>query len=197
MKTKNKSGRYLLLAAFLIAILVPVTRQQLKARDYIQALAPGVMLEAVRHRPGPLFRDTRVLLLGYSDQGATGVVMGEPLAQGFARYQEPPAVDPAIVMERFPDSDVFWGGPVALAEPYRILLDPGALSFTMVAPDSPETTGVLSPIAHSPIYMGYAGWSPGQLENELRRGDWKVKALSRHELLVLLHKEQRKQENKS
>lgn len=197
MKTKNKSGRYLLLAAFLIAVLVPVTRQQLKARDYIQALAPGVILEAVRHRPGPLFRDTRVLLLGYSEQGATGVVMDEPLQQGFARYQEPPAIDPAIIMEKFPDSEFFWGGPVALAEPYRLLLDPGALSFTMVAPDLSETAGMGSHSYLSPIFLGYAGWSPGQLENELRRGDWNVKALSRQELLALLHKEQLKQENKS
>ena len=82
MKRKKRTGRYLLLAAFLVSVAVPVIRHQLKSRDYIQALAPGVMLEAVNLHHRGLFRNTRVLLLGYSAAGATGVVVGEPFRMG-------------------------------------------------------------------------------------------------------------------
>ena len=55
------------------------------------------------------------------------------------------------------------------------------MSFTMVTPHVPLTEGLLPG-----IYHGYAGWSPGQLENEIRQGSWQVKALSGSQRLALL-----------
>lgn len=168
-KKRRHGSRRLIIAALLIAITVPVTRHYLKAHHYIESLGPGEVLEAVpRYNPG-LFKNTRVLLLSYSPGGATGVVLNEPLPAGLGRYPEPPS----LTLPDVPSTSLHWGGPVALSQPYRVMLDSineqRTVSFTMVDITTPLADGV-----SDRVYMGYTGWSAGQLEREIRQRGWRL-----------------------
>ena len=169
----KSSGRYLLLLACVVAIAVPVTRHYVKSHHYLGLLNGGVLLESVDRYHRDLFRDTRILLTAYSEQGAMGVVINTPLPEALSRYPEKPAVNP---LDEYEHTQVYWGGPVELTTPYSLLLDPGGSTFTMIAPKASL------PI----IYFGYSGWAAGQLEQEIRRGRWRVSTLNAEQLLGLL-----------
>lgn len=141
------------------------------------APAPGMLLVASPALTDPNFADTVVLLLD-TDDGALGLVLNQP---------SPVAV--ADVLESWGDvvaepEVLFRGGPVS---------PEGALAVGVLrsSEDVPvgfrEVTGRLGLVdLDTPVelvdgsltglrvFAGYAGWSEGQLEGEISRGDWYV-----------------------
>lgn len=120
----------------------------------------------------PNFRRTVVLIGHHDDQGAVGVVLNQPLAVS-VRDAVPPLgelVDP--------DERLFDGGPV---EPASVVVladffDPskaevlalGSIGFLPPQADD----DIASTIRRARVYAGYAGWGPGQLEDELEEESW-------------------------
>ncbi len=139
-------------------------------------LGVGDVLVAMRELPDPNFRDTVVLLTHYDSQGTIGVILNRqstlPLSRVF-----PEAKDPKRQHET-----IFQGGPVtptgitALAATHAkvegatkildgiyLLNDAKLLDKWLAAPGGNNDLR---------IYMGYAGWAPGQLEHEVKLGSW-------------------------
>ena len=139
----------------------------------------GKLLVALPPLVDENFDRTVVLLLEHTDEGALGVVLNRPgqhdvaeLLGAWAPLAAPPAV-------------VFGGGPVEreaviglaravapatpASEHWAPVLDQLGTVDLSADPDEiqPHPDAVR-------LFAGYAGWGPGQLENELAAGAWVV-----------------------
>jgi putative transcriptional regulator len=124
----------------------------------------------------PNFAKTVVLLCDYSPDGAFGLVLNRPtdMAASAMVRLEPPIVDGN-------DMPLWIGGPV---EPQRgwILLseEPAAAEFKLIRDGLYLSTSqhllrdVLQthPAPRARVIAGYAGWGPGQLDQELAASSW-------------------------
>jgi putative transcriptional regulator len=138
-------------------------------------LAPGFLI-AVPHLLDPNFRQSVVLLLQQSDQGAMGVVINHEsslLLKDLCR-------DHDIVYAGDPEKRVRKGGPV---HPEQGLVLYGAEhrdpegQHVLDGLHVSASRGTLSRLCHEgrsrfQCYSGYAGWGPGQLEQEISEGAW-------------------------
>ncbi len=122
----------------------------------------------------PNFRHTVVLLGEHDASGAVGVVLN--------RRIETTVADAVPLLAELvpPDETLFEGGPVApdqvalLAEVARpgVLDVPVLGSVGFLTGDVPDA---LRPaVLRARVFLGHAGWGPGQLEAELEQGSWIV-----------------------
>lgn len=125
-----------------------------------------------------MFHRSVILMLHHDDGGAQGVVLNKPLSAqvdsvlpGWQRVVTAPPV-------------LFQGGPVSTTSALGLVTVPGDEpeplgvkrlfgSIGLVDLDVP-TPVVAAELAGLRIFAGYSGWESGQLENEVRRGDWYV-----------------------
>ena len=137
----------------------------------------GRLLVATPALADPNFDRAVVLLLDHDDEGSLGVVLNRPtpvvvsdILESWATLTGEPGV-------------VFQGGPVSLDSALGVAVipgDEGPLGWRRVygaiglvdleAP--PELLGAA--LGSLRIFAGYAGWGPGQLEDELNEGAWYV-----------------------
>jgi putative transcriptional regulator len=117
------------------------------------------------------------MLLHHDAEGAQGVVLNRPLG---ARVDavlpdwQPHVTSPSVLFE---------GGPVGLDSALGIVTVPGEAEpmgvkrlfggVALVDLDTPPEL-VIPEVAGLRIFAGYAGWSPGQLEEEVSTGSWYV-----------------------
>jgi putative transcriptional regulator len=122
----------------------------------------------------PNFARTVVLLIDYDRDGAFGLIIDRPTRHTLAELW------PEIV--GLEDDSVYFGGPVF----------PNRLLFMLRSKDAPLGMRQVIPGVHLGsdelilkliiakgeeefrTYAGYSGWGPGQLDNEIARGDWHV-----------------------
>jgi len=147
-------------------------------------LAPAMLLAAPR-LGDPNFERTVVVLGKHEPGGALGwVVNGTPVAPVAELLQASGLVPPGVVLPTTPSfrATARLGGPVAPQSgwvlyrsgggPVASAIDMGA---GLAATGDPEALGVLmrgGPPREFRLLLGYAGWGPGQLENEMRAGVW-------------------------
>lgn len=140
--------------------------------------ATGRLLVATPRTGGKIFRRSVVLVLQHDEDGAQGVVLNHPL------HAPVSAVLPSWHDYVTHPSHVFQGGPVALDSALGLVTVPGdrkqptgvRLLFGgtgLVDLDVPPSV-VMPGLAGLRIFAGYAGWSEGQLEQEIRDGGWYV-----------------------
>lgn len=136
----------------------------------------GKLLVASRQLQGPAFAETVILLIHYEETGAMGLIVNRPTALTPSTALQG---SPALAEYRGP---LYLGGPV---EQRRVLAlvrseQPPATAATVfagvhVAPLSAELlAGAATDASRLRMYMGYAGWGPGQLDAELALGSWHV-----------------------
>ncbi|MDQ1614401.1 MAG: putative transcriptional regulator [Actinomycetota bacterium] len=135
----------------------------------------GRLLVAAPALGDPNFARTVVLLLDHTDDGALGVVINRPT------LVEVGSVLPSWQPFTNQPGVLFQGGPVALDSALGLAVVPGddepvgwrrvVDHLGLVDLDTPpEILGV----DRLRIFAGYAGWGPGQLENEMAEGAWYV-----------------------
>lgn len=140
--------------------------------------ATGKLLVATARTGGAVFRRSVVLVLQHSDDGAQGVILNHPLRAPVS------AVLPSWQDYVTDPPNVFQGGPVALDSALGLVTVPGDLREPMgvrrlfgglglVDLDTPPVV-VMPGVAGLRIFAGYAGWSEGQLEQEIGEGGWYV-----------------------
>ena len=132
----------------------------------------------------PFFNHTVVLLVDHRDDGSLGFVVNRPADLGFREILSQIGIDGGG--KEPPDSPVMLGGPVA-PETGWIIFDPtegeapdeGVLEVTadLAVSANPDMLEHIARGDGPPTHMmmlGYAGWGPGQLDQEIRDGSWIV-----------------------
>jgi putative transcriptional regulator len=129
----------------------------------------GSLLVAAPVLSDPNFHRTVVLVAEHGDEGAMGLVLNRP--SGTPVGEALPELT-GIAGEEQP---VYVGGPVATGSVLAIaeLDDPSDASELLFGSvgfvQEPEV-----PVQRGRVFVGYAGWSAGQLEAELEEESWLV-----------------------
>jgi len=137
--------------------------------------ARGNLLVATELVRGDIFVQTVVLLLHYDDTGAMGLVVNRPTELGMDEL----VVDDDALSGY--SGAIYWGGPVQMNS-LRALMHtdkaPGGAerivdSVYLVSIDD-VLTNALQDVPGLRLFIGFAGWDPGQLDHEMARGSWHV-----------------------
>lgn len=186
----KKRHKLLLVLAILIMIAVPITRNKLKGEYYLANLHSGVILEATPNNRGPLFKHSKILIIDYLPLGATGVVLGETIAQGIQRYQSRPASPQrenriqALEKQQGFGEPVFWGGPVAQNHLFNVQYQTNTGKVSLNNVNQAEALQNKDTIVA--LFSGYTGWGENQLANEIRKGRWRIYPASSEQITDLL-----------
>ncbi len=139
-----------------------------------QALA-GSLLLAHPSMKDQNFRRAVVLLSAHDANGAMGVVLNRPLGKKLGELTTDFALGPLATVP------IFTGGPV---QTEQLLLcgwklhEDGSGFQLMFGIDPARAAELLSePRTQLRAFLGYSGWTGGQLENELKHNAWVVSPL--------------------
>lgn len=136
----------------------------------------GQFLVASAHLKDPNFFRTVVLMVQHDEAGALGLILNRPTGRTVRDALKLVAEEPSPC-----DDEIFLGGPVR---------GPIAIVHTDEERGNVEIlTGAYYTIedelvnellqqqnSRRRVFVGYSGWAPGQLENELDAGGWQVAA---------------------
>jgi len=133
-------------------------------------LGQGCLLVASPELGDPSFARSVVFVLSHGAEGSFGLVLNRPLDVTLEAVLEAPGAGASSV-------PVLRGGPVQ-PELLQFLCDGGAGSVLSpgiaVGGELDELLALAREGRPVRAYSGYAGWSGGQLERELREGSWVV-----------------------
>lgn len=157
----------------------------------------GQFLVAMPDMGDDRFKDTVIYVVGHSDEGAMGLVVNQPLEDvSFADIIEQLGVTSGKDAIRLPstvrDREVLRGGPMQRGRGF-VLHSPDYFHAdnTLEVTDEVCLTATLDILkamafgkepAEATFALGYCGWAPGQLENELGLNGWLTVPYS-HDLL--------------
>jgi putative transcriptional regulator len=142
------------------------------------ALGVGKLLVVPRNSPDPNFADSVVLLIRYAEDGTVGLMITRQTKLPVSRV-----LHDLKGSSKYPDA-VYAGGPVQIEAVHALLQSPAGphdsthlfgnvyLLSTKVELEKELAAGKGSKELR--IYLGYCGWSRGQLENEVNRGGWYI-----------------------
>lgn len=132
----------------------------------------GDILVAAPFLTDPSFRRTVVYLLQHDEDGSAGVIVNRRFDGSLAGLDLPEwLLDTAVLHEGGPvagDSLLALAATSAVPAPVRRAAGP---DVCVVDLDQLSGVPAFAPVA---LFVGYAGWSPGQLAGELARHDWLV-----------------------
>ena len=170
-------------AAVLVLVAASAGRGTAAAATAAQGPASlaGQLLVAAEQMGDPRFARTVVFMVQHDRSGALGLVVNRP-------FRELPI---AILLERLGEDAkgatgtirVHYGGPVEPGRAFVLHTVEYATDGTLVIGGGIAVTAqpeILRDIAagsgprRSLLAFGHAGWAPGQLEDEIARGDWHI-----------------------
>ncbi len=151
-------------------------------------MKPSILIASPQMRD-TFFEKTVILLWHHDDDGAVGVVVNRPLDQALPDVIVAPE---GVDLTPYRDAKVAWGGPVDTATgtvvARRAMPEDEGWSIEThpsVASDAAPTSRVIGVTrsldqllslirAREPfiLCLGYAGWGPGQLDDEVASGAW-------------------------
>ena len=139
----------------------------------------GQLLVAMPTMPDPRFERSVIYLCAHSEEGAMGIVVNKPLESlSFSELLEQLEIETDSVDNSIM---VHFGGPVEAARGFVLHSADYVHDATMMVDDEfalTATVDVLKALAegdgpqHSLLALGYAGWAPGQLDEEIQNNGW-------------------------
>lgn len=139
----------------------------------VTTLKAGILLLAEPFMQDPNFARTAILLCEYSEKGAFGLILNQAFPLSLSQILDykgnfnapvriggPCERDSLHFVHRYADlpdaipliDDLFWGGD------YALLKD-------LISGNEIDAADFL-------FFIGYAGWTEGQLDEEFKEGDW-------------------------
>ena len=147
----------------------------------------------------PFFSRALIYIAEHNEHGALGLIVNRPMEINLATLFEKIAVplEPADAI-RLGRQPVLFGGPVQTERGFVLHRPVGKWQSTLaVTPDVGLTSSrdVLLAIASQSqpgemlVTLGYSGWGPGQIEQELAQNAWLSVPASSHILFALPYEE--------
>ena len=140
-----------------------------------QRPAKGKLLVATELVGGDFFTQTVVLLLHYDSDGAMGIVVNRPTEV------EPQELLDDVEPTAGYSGPIYWGGPVQMNSLRALLRTDTPPSGGEAIVGSVHQVPIDDALKIAPadssslrLFIGYAGWAAGQLDNEMARGSWHV-----------------------
>ena len=127
----------------------------------------------------PNFARTVTLIAEHNDQGALGVIVNRPLDMNLAALFD--RIDLPIEDAETAGQPVYFGGPVQTDRGFVLHRPAGEWHSSLAIGDDAALTSskdILQSVGSGGgpeevlVTLGYAGWSPGQLEQELAQNAW-------------------------
>jgi putative transcriptional regulator len=139
------------------------------------APARGRLLVATRELQDPNFAETVILIIEHDEGGTLGVVINRP------SQVRPADLFPRLAGARDYQGRLYYGGPIALLNAFALIRAVQPPRDAEHVFDNVYASGSLTVLADNPgseervrLYMGHAGWAPGQLDAEIAWGSWQV-----------------------
>jgi putative transcriptional regulator len=139
----------------------------------------GQLLVSTSEMKDPRFADSVVYLIKHSDEGAFGLIINKPVAKGtFSEVLKGFGVDG---QGNKGEIVVHYGGPVSREQGFILHSDEKLLDSSTLVKDGIAVTADVNMVQmlaagtgprQALLIMGYAGWAPGQLENEIKAASW-------------------------
>ncbi|WP_371170371.1 YqgE/AlgH family protein [Aliiroseovarius sp. 2305UL8-7] len=152
----------------------------MSATDDITMDLSGKLLIAMPGMGDPRFEHSVVFMCAHSPEGAMGLIINKPAPEvSLGDILSQLDIDASSITKA---TEVFFGGPVEGGRGF--ILHSGEYNndgSTMKVDDEfsmTATRDILEAMAHGEgpadclAALGYAGWSPGQLEDELQQNAW-------------------------
>jgi putative transcriptional regulator len=149
----------------------------------VMNLVPGILI-AMPKLVDPDFRRTVVVVVQHDDEGSVGLVLNRPTSHRCSAVAESLDISWDFGEARF----ISVGGPV---EPQSLwIVHSNELRFKetieigsqLAVSRSEQALRHICEVGENRIkmFVGYAGWGPGQLEQEIRAGAWLTTGLTDH-----------------
>jgi len=173
IKTRHSHSRVRLSCLFILALMAtslfaaPLPQNQLKK---------GMLLIATKNLAGTSFQETVILITKYSKYGAMGLAINKPSARTTSE------LFPTLKSSDIPDK-LHLGGPInqkamllliKSVNPHEIQTVIENVYFISGKRALKKMMKNIAPTDTVRTFAGYSGWSPGQLETELKNGYWKI-----------------------
>jgi putative transcriptional regulator len=127
----------------------------------------------------PNFAGTLTYICDHGDQGALGVVVNRPIELNLESLFSQIGLD--LSDEHLKQEPVYYGGPVQVERGFVLHRPVGTWGSTLSVNDRVGLTtskDILEATARRDgptdilVTLGYAGWGPGQLEDEIKQNAW-------------------------
>jgi len=166
----------LLIAALLFGNWPTVILADTPVQTLRQSSSQSFLLVASRKLTHPWFRETVILITQIAHQGPFGIIINRP--QDITLDKILPEYPAARNFKLFAGGPVNTGQAFYLFRSAETVTGPLKVSEHLYLADGKSLLGELlnGSRAHTGLRVvnGLAGWAPGQLENEIARGDWYV-----------------------
>ena len=192
LKNRSHSLALIILIFFMVSVAVHFVRAEasgfsspkqtsgLKSPEEFSSeskLSKGKFLVASRDMKDTRFSRSVILLISYDSKGAMGLIINRPSQVKLAK------VLPEIKGIR-PSDTMYFGGPVE-GHRLQILIRSGVnhrgsyhiFGDIYVSADRKVLQRMINRKVSGEefhVYVGYAGWAPGQLEKEVLKGGWHI-----------------------
>ena len=136
-------------------------------------------LIAMTNMEDPHFSRTLTYICEHNDQGALGVVVNRPIDMTLQSLFE--RLSLTLGDGEFADAPIYFGGPVQTDRGFVLHEPQGNWQSTLrvreaigltTSKDILEAVGRGDGPSRMLVTLGYAGWSPGQLEHEISQNAW-------------------------
>ena len=135
-------------------------------------------LIAMPNMADPYFAKTLTYICEHNDQGALGLVVNRPIDMTLQSLFERLSLQ--MTDAKLSEAPIYFGGPVQTDRGFVLHEPAGNWQSTLRVRDIGLTTSkdILEAVARGEgparmlVTLGYAGWSPGQLEHELSQNAW-------------------------
>ncbi len=127
----------------------------------------------------PYFSNSLVYVCEHNENGALGIIVNRPIDMNLAGLLE--KIDIKLEAEALADLPVYFGGPVQLDRGFVLHRPVGKWQSTLAVNGDVGLTSsrdVLASVGSAGlpseiiVTLGYAGWSAGQLEEEIAQNSW-------------------------
>lgn len=144
----------------------------------------GHLLVAMPMLNDPSFVKSVIYICSHSEDGAMGLVINRPTTMTYAELFA--KVHLTLLDRHIETTPVFFGGPVQpergfILHPYQVESQSQDWDSSIVIQNSTALTtskDILEAVANNAgpkkmlLSLGYAGWTPGQLEDEISQNAW-------------------------